>query len=145
MSGIVAQLALVAGSSTVTSPKWSGDAEAGESLDVGGDTGNREGTALAFCSMAMRLFDAGHGTACDKVMALAGKTFPNTASPAGALWRACAGRIAFVRALRRTDWVGAARLVEEAESVERWSASEEGDSAGLANKDNSNNGETLVD
>ncbi len=123
-------------SSSAPSPSGEGG------VGVGG-----EGVALALCSLASRLFDVGKGKACDRVLELASNLFRNPSSERGALWRECAIRVAFLRALRRTDWVGATRLVSEASAVQRWASREEGDAAGLAaskKKDGENGQEFLT-
>ncbi len=54
-------------------------------------------------------------------------------------------RVAFLRALRRTDWVGAARLAAEAAAVERRAShSSEGAAAGLAAKGEAERGVYLA-
>ena len=69
-----------------------------------------EASALALCTLAKYLQDNGCSKACDKILGLSKKLFPNEASVSGQLWSFTKLQVDYERALMLADWKSAEEL-----------------------------------
>jgi len=75
-----------------------------------------EASALALCTLAKYLQDNGCSKACDKILGLSKKLFPNEASVSGQLWSFTKLQVDYERALMLADWKSAEELSSTSES-----------------------------
>ena len=69
-----------------------------------------ESSALALCTLAKYLQDNGCSKACDKILGLSKKLFPNEASVCGQLWSFTKLQVDYERALMLADWKSAEEI-----------------------------------